>query len=164
MGQLVLEVDLFYKGLRPAIKVSLSVSRVGISAQDRAIKRVSGAVNWKSPNTKELESFAQFASDLVLQNIHNEGQSVVETLKQPQNCPCSLAQEVVSLYAVTLGYLDDLPVKKVQAFLSFFMGTIKLKLHANGLKKEKTTQFSQKCSVAVTYIQQGNVCVGYIVR
>ena len=151
-GQLVLEADLFYKGLRPAINVELSVSRVGSAAQTKAIKSVSGAVKLEIAQYKELESFSQFASELDSATKHTleRGQRLVETLKQPQNCPCSLAQEVVSLYAVTQGYLDDLPVAQLQAFLSFLWETLNESCTVWLEEIEKTAQFSQKCSTAIT--------------
>lgn len=120
-GQLVLESELFYRGFRPAINVGLSVSRVGSAAQTKAIKGVSGAVKLEIAQYKELESFAQFSSDLDSATKHqlDRGQRVVEMLKQPQNAPCSLAQEVMSLYAVTEGHVDHLPVPQVLPFLNF---------------------------------------------
>ncbi|PPE03633.1 F0F1 ATP synthase subunit alpha [Holospora curviuscula] len=151
-GQLVLEADLFYKGLRPAINVGLSVSRVGSAAQTRAIKHVSSAVKLEIAQYKELEAFAQFASDLDSATKHTleRGQRVVETLKQPQNSPCSLAQEVISLYAVTQAYLDDLPVSQVLAFLSFLWETLNETASVWVQEIEVTTEFSQAAQEAVS--------------
>ncbi|ETZ04748.1 MULTISPECIES: F0F1 ATP synthase subunit alpha [Holospora] len=156
-GQLVLETELFYKGLRPAINVGLSVSRVGSAAQTKAIKKVSGAVKLEVAQYKELEAFSQFASDLDSATKHTleRGQRVVETLKQPQNSPCSLAQEVVSLYAVTQGYLDDIPVAQVLPFLSFFWEILNEEYAAWVQEINNSTDFSEEASVAVSQcIQQ----------
>lgn len=145
-GQLVLESELFYRGLRPAINVGLSVSRVGSAAQTKAMKSVSGAVKLEIAQYKELEAFSQFASDLdsVTKHQLDRGQRVVEMLKQPRNAPCSLAQEVMSLYAVTEGHADHLPVSQVLLFLSFVWETLNAH-HKSWIEKiEQSTIFSDE--------------------
>ncbi|HEY3110850.1 MAG TPA: F0F1 ATP synthase subunit alpha [Chloroflexota bacterium] len=117
-GQIFLETDLFYAGIRPAMNVGISVSRVGSSAQRRAMKRVAGRLKLEYAQYRELAAFAQFGSDLdaVTRRTLDRGARITEVFKQPQYQPLSLAQEVSIIFAVTNGYLDDVPVEKVQAF------------------------------------------------
>jgi F-type H+-transporting ATPase subunit alpha len=115
-GQIFLESDLFYAGIRPALNVGLSVSRVGSSAQTKAMKRVAGRLKLEFSQFRELAAFAQFGSDLdaSTQRQLNRGQRIQEILKQPQYQPVALDKQVMSLYAVTNGYLENVPVPEVK--------------------------------------------------
>ena len=115
-GQIYLESDLFYKGIRPALNVGLSVSRVGSAAQIKAMKKVAGKLRLDLAQFRELEAFAQFGSDLdeATRKQIERGQRTVEVLKQDQYEPMPVENQVAILYALTGGYLDDVPVEKVQ--------------------------------------------------
>ncbi len=115
-GQIFLESDLFYAGIRPALNVGLSVSRVGSSAQTKAMKRVAGRLKLEFSQFRELAAFAQFGSDLdaSTQRQLNRGQRIQEILKQPQYQPMALDKQVMSLFAVTNGYLESVPVDQVK--------------------------------------------------
>ncbi len=117
-GQIFLETDLFNAGIRPAINVGLSVSRVGGAAQIKATKQVSGTLRLDLAAYRELQAFAQFASDLdeVTRKQLERGQRMVELLKQPPYSPIPIEKQVVALYAGTRGYLDDIPVNAVTKF------------------------------------------------
>ncbi|MDR2198228.1 MAG: F0F1 ATP synthase subunit alpha [Deltaproteobacteria bacterium] len=117
-GQVFLEPNLFFSGVRPAINVGISVSRVGGAAQTKAMKKVAGTLRLDLAQFRELESFAQFGSDLDKSTLNqiNRGQRMVELLKQPQYQPMSAEREVVVLYAGTRGYLDKHPVSAVLDF------------------------------------------------
>ena len=114
-GQIFLETDLFNSGVRPAINAGISVSRVGGAAQTKAIKTVAGKLRLDLAQYRELEAFAQFASDLdkATQNQLKRGEKLVEVLKQPQYKPLSVAQQVSILFAVNTGLLDDVPNDKI---------------------------------------------------
>ncbi len=115
-GQIFLESDLFYAGIRPAMNVGLSVSRVGSSAQTRAMKGVAGRLKLEFSQFRELAAFAQFGSDLdaATQRQLNRGQRIQETLKQPQYEPLQLDKQVMNLFAVTNGYVDEVPITDVK--------------------------------------------------
>jgi F-type H+-transporting ATPase subunit alpha len=117
-GQIFLETDLFYKGVRPAINVGLSVSRVGSSAQVKAMKQVAGTIKLDLAQFREMEAFSQFASDLddSTKKQLERGKRLVELLKQGQYSPLLMEEQVVVLYAGVKGYLDDIPTDKVIAF------------------------------------------------
>jgi F-type H+-transporting ATPase subunit alpha len=117
-GQIFLETDLFYQGIRPAVNVGLSVSRVGSSAQTKATKKVAGKIKGELAQYREMAAFAQFGSDLdaVTQRLLNRGARLTELLKQPQFSPLKMEEQVVVIYAGVNGYLDPLPVAKVRAF------------------------------------------------
>lgn len=117
-GQLFLESDLFYKGIRPAVNIGISVSRVGSAAQTKAMKTVSGNIKIEMAQYNELSSFAQFSSDLdnSTKELLDNGQKVLEVLKQPQYCSFRTSEHVVVLYAVMKGYLKDIGVKSVKQF------------------------------------------------
>ena len=117
-GQIFLETGLFNKGIRPAINVGLSVSRVGGAAQIKAMKQVAGTLRLELAQYRELEAFAQFASDLdeASRRQLERGQRLVEVLKQPANQPLPVEKQVVIIYAGTRGYLDDIPVKAIRKF------------------------------------------------
>lgn len=117
-GQIFLETDLFYKGIRPAVNVGNSVSRVGSSAQIKAMKKVAGTLKLDLAQYRELEAFAQFGSDLD-ENTKKQlerGKRAVEILKQPQYAPVKTVHQVVTLYALTKGFMDDVPVEKIKEF------------------------------------------------
>ena len=115
-GQIFLDPDLFYAGVRPAVNVGISVSRVGGAAQVKAMKKVAGRLRLDLAQYRELEAFAQFGSDLdqATQRQLARGQRTVEILKQPQYAPVPVEKQVASIYAVTNGYLDRLPVTSIQ--------------------------------------------------
>ncbi|MGK2848627.1 MAG: F0F1 ATP synthase subunit alpha [Minisyncoccota bacterium] len=117
-GQIYLESDLFYKGVRPALNVGLSVSRVGSSAQIKAMKQVSGTLRLDLAQFRELEAFAQFGSDLdeKTRALIERGRRAVELLKQPQYAPLSVEKEVAVLYALTHGYMDEIAVEDIGRF------------------------------------------------
>jgi F-type H+/Na+-transporting ATPase subunit alpha len=117
-GQVYLEPGLFFSGIRPAINVGLSVSRVGGSAQTKAMRKVAGSLRLDMAQFRELEAFAQFGSDLdkATQRQLNRGRRLVEVLKQPQYQPMSAEKQVMILAAGTYGYLDDWPVEEVSAY------------------------------------------------
>ena len=123
-GQIYLESDLFYAGVRPAVNVGLSVSRVGGSAQVRAMRQVAGKLRLDLAQYRELAAFAQFGSDLdrATQLQLARGQRMVEILKQGQYAPLPVEKQVVIIFAGTQGLLDDLPVDAVRAFEEFFYG------------------------------------------
>ena len=115
-GQIYLETDLFYQGVRPAISVGLSVSRVGSAAQIKAMKQVAGRIKGDLAQYRELAAFAQFGSDLdaKTQGILERGKRVVEIFKQPQFNPVPVEQQVAVLWAVQNNFFDDVPVDKVK--------------------------------------------------
>jgi F-type H+-transporting ATPase subunit alpha len=117
-GQIYLETDLFYSGVRPAVNVGLSVSRVGGNAQTKAMKKVAGKLRLDLAQYRELAAFAQFGSDMdkSTRDQLNRGARLVEVLKQAQYVPFSLAQQVSILYIATKGILDEVPLEKVQTF------------------------------------------------
>jgi F-type H+/Na+-transporting ATPase subunit alpha len=117
-GQIFLETDLFYQGIRPAVNVGLSVSRVGSAAQTKAMKKVAGRIKGELAQYREMAAFAQFGSDLdaTTQRLLNRGARLTELLKQPQFSPLKMEEQVVVIYAGVNGYLDPLPVARVRAF------------------------------------------------
>ncbi len=119
-GQIFLETDLFYKGIRPAVNVGSSVSRVGSSAQIKAMKKVAGTLKLDLAQFRELEAFSQFGSDLdeSTKKQLERGKRSVEVLKQLQYAPVKTEHQVVTFYALTKGYMDDVPVDKIKAFES----------------------------------------------
>ena len=117
-GQMFLETDLFYKGIRPALNVGFSVSRVGGNAQIKAMKKVAGTLKLDLAQFRELEAFAQFGSDLdeATKNQLERGKRAVEILKQPQYSPMAVEDQVVVLYALTKGYMDTVAIEKIKNF------------------------------------------------
>jgi F-type H+/Na+-transporting ATPase subunit alpha len=117
-GQIFLETDLFYQGIRPAVNVGLSVSRVGSAAQTKAMKKVAGRIKGELAQYREMAAFAQFGSDLdaTTQRLLNRGSRLTELLKQPQFSPLRMEEQVCVIYAGVNGYLDPLPVERVRAF------------------------------------------------
>jgi len=117
-GQIFLETDLFYQGIRPAVNVGLSVSRVGSSAQTKAMKKVAGRIKGELAQYREMAAFAQFGSDLdaTTQRLLNRGARLTELLKQAQFSPLKMEEQVCVIYAGVNGYLDPMPVSKVRDF------------------------------------------------
>ncbi|CAM5204961.1 ATP synthase subunit alpha [Bosea thiooxidans] len=135
-GQIFLETDLFYQGIRPAVNVGLSVSRVGSSAQTKATKKVAGKIKGELAQYREMAAFAQFGSDLdaVTQRLLNRGARLTELLKQPQFSPLKMEEQVIVIYAGVNGYLDALPVTKVRAFEDGLLSLVRSK-HADLLNE-----------------------------
>ena len=117
-GQIFLETGLFYQGVRPAVNIGISVSRVGSAAQIKAMKQVAGSMKLELAQYREMASFAQFASDLdaSTKKLLARGARLTEMLKQPQYKPLSVAEEVVAIFAGARGFLDEIPVDKVALF------------------------------------------------
>jgi len=118
-GQIYLETDMFNSGIRPALNIGLSVSRVGGNAQTRAMRQVAGSLRIDMAQYRELATFAQFGTadlDKATRSQLERGQRITEVLKQPQYVPMPLDKEITILYAVTNGHLDDVPVEKIAAF------------------------------------------------
>ncbi len=140
-GQIFLETDLFYQGIRPAVNVGISVSRVGSSAQIKAMKQVAGAIKGELAQYREMAAFAQFGSDLdaTTQRLLARGARLTELLKQPQFSPLKVEEQVIVIYAGTRGYLDKLTIDSVskfeQGFLTFMRGEHKDVLDSIRTKK-----------------------------
>jgi F-type H+/Na+-transporting ATPase subunit alpha len=128
-GQIFLETELFYKGIRPAINVGLSVSRVGSAAQIKAMKQVAGRIKLELAQYREMAAFAQFASDLdaSTQKLLARGARLTELLKQPQYAPMPVEEQVVSIFAGVRGYLDGMDVGKINRFEQSLLSEIKTK-------------------------------------
>jgi F-type H+-transporting ATPase subunit alpha len=126
-GQIFLETDLFYQGIRPAVNVGLSVSRVGSSAQTKAMKKVAGKIKGELAQYREMAAFAQFGSDLdaTTQRLLNRGARLTELLKQSQFSPLKMEEQVVVIYAGVNGYLDPLPVNRVKEFESGLLARLR---------------------------------------
>src|SRR5215208_6036854 len=128
-GQIFLETDLFYQGIRPAVNVGLSVSRVGSAAQTKAMKKVAGRIKGELAQYREMAAFAQFGSDLdaTTQRLLNRGSRLTELLKQSQFSPLKMQEQVVVIYAGVNGYLDPLPVERVRAFEDGLLAALRSK-------------------------------------
>jgi F-type H+-transporting ATPase subunit alpha len=128
-GQIFLETDLFYQGIRPAVNVGLSVSRVGSSAQTKAMKKVAGRIKGELAQYREMAAFAQFGSDLdaTTQRLLNRGARLTELLKQPQFSPMKMEEQVCVIYAGVNGYLDPLSVDRVRPFESGLLTLLRSK-------------------------------------
>ena len=126
-GQIFLETELFYKGVRPAINVGLSVSRVGSAAQIKAMKQVAGSIKLELAQFREMEAFSQFASDLdpVTQRLLARGARLTELLKQDQFAPLAIEEQVVSIYSGVKGYLDGLDVDAINRFETVLLSAIR---------------------------------------
>ena len=140
-GQIFLETELFYQGIRPAINVGLSVSRVGSAAQVKAMKQVAGRIKLELAQYREMAAFAQFGSDLdaATQRLLNRGARLTELLKQDQFAPMAVEEQVVSIFAGVRGYLDGIDVGDVTRFESEFLGEIRAN-HAGLLEQIAATQ------------------------
>src|ERR1700723_450698 len=126
-AQIFLATDLFFQGIRPAVNVGLSVSRVGSSAQTKAMKKVAGKIKGELAQYREMAAFAQFGSDLdaSTQRLLNRGSRLTELLKQPQFSPLKMEEQVCVIWAGTNGYLDALPLNKVRAFEDGLLSTLR---------------------------------------
>ena len=126
-GQIFLETDLFFQGIRPAVNVGISVSRVGSAAQVKAMKQVAGTIKGELAQYREMAAFAQFGSDLdaATQRLLNRGARLTELLKQPQFSPLKVEEQVAVIFAGVGGYLDQLPVDKVGAFEHGFLALLR---------------------------------------
>jgi len=158
-GQIFLESDLFFSGVRPAINVGISVSRVGASAQTKAMKQVAGRLRLDLSQYRELEAFAQFGSELdqATQDTLARGERMVATLNQPQYDPWPMEEQVVALYAAVNGHLDDIPVAQVPRFqgeLREFMRTEKSILSDIREKKELTDDLEQRLGEQIKKFKQ----------
>ena len=122
-GQIFLETDLFFQGIRPAVNVGISVSRVGSAAQIKAMKQVAGTIKGELAQYREMAAFAQFGSDLdaATQRLLNRGARLTELLKQAQFSPLKVEEQVAVIFAGVSGYLDQLPVDKVTDFEDGFL-------------------------------------------
>ena len=144
-GQIFLESDSFNKGIRPAINAGLSVSRVGGAAQIKAMKALAGPIRLELAQFRELETFAQFGSDLTKDTLDrlNQGRRTVEVLKQPQNAPLPVEQQVIVFYALTNRHFGDFPIEEIQSveadFIKFFV-----EKHDNILAKIRTEKAISK--------------------
>ena len=140
-GQIFLETDLFYQGIRPAVNVGISVSRVGSSAQIKAMKTVAGPIKGELAQYREMAAFAKFGSDLdaSTQKMLARGERLTELLKQPQYKPFAVEEQVAVIYAGTRGYLDPFPTNRVQAFQDALLGKLKSTYpqFLEGIRKEK---------------------------
>jgi F-type H+-transporting ATPase subunit alpha len=155
-GQIYLESDLFYSGVRPAVNVGLSVSRVGGSAQIKAIRQVAGKLRLDLAQYRELAAFAQFGSDLDKSTLQQlaRGQRMVELLKQGQYAPLTVEKQVAIIFAGSQGLLDDLPVDQMRPFEEFLYPFLERK-HAQLLpevanKKELTDELREALTKAIT--------------
>jgi F-type H+-transporting ATPase subunit alpha len=128
-GQIFLETDLFYQGIRPAVNVGLSVSRVGSAAQTKAMKKVAGRIKGELAQYREMAAFAQFGSDLdaTTQRLLARGARLTELLKQPQFSPLKMEEQAVVIYAGVNGYLDPIPVDRVRAFEDGLLNLVRSK-------------------------------------
>jgi len=140
-GQIFLETDLFYQGIRPAVNVGLSVSRVGSSAQTKAMKKVAGKIKGELAQYREMAAFAQFGGDLdaTTQRLLNRGARLTELLKQAQFSPLQMEEQVCVIYAGVNGYLDGLQVNRVKAFETGLLEVLHSK-HAKLLEAIRTSK------------------------
>jgi F-type H+/Na+-transporting ATPase subunit alpha len=143
-GQIFLETELFFKGIRPAVNVGLSVSRVGSAAQIKAMKQVAGSIKLELAQFREMEAFAQFGSDLdaATQRLLGRGQRLTELLKQPQYSPLVVEEQVVVIYAGVRGYLDKIDTKDVVRFEKELLS----EMHARHAELLATIRKEQKLS------------------
>ena len=140
-GQIFLETELFYQGIRPAINVGLSVSRVGSAAQTKAMKKVSGSIKLELAQYREMAAFAQFGSDLdaSTQKLLNRGARLTELLKQPQFSPLPFEEQTVSIFAGTSGYLDSIDANRVTEYETAMLSFIRSE-HQDVLDEIRTSQ------------------------
>ncbi len=144
-GQIYLESDLFYSGIRPALNVGISVSRVGGNAQIRAMRQVAGKLKLDLAQFRDLAAFAQFGSDLdkATRAQLDRGLRIIEMLKQPQYSPMPVAKQVMIIYAVTNGYTDDVPIERVPAWEEEFLRFVESK-HPDTLRAIETEKSLSK--------------------
>ncbi len=154
-GQIFLETDLFYQGIRPAVNVGISVSRVGSSAQIKAMKQVAGSIKLELAQYREMAAFAQFGSDLdaATQRLLNRGARLTELLKQPQFSPMPVEEQVVAIFAGVRGYLDSLAVNDVRRFESGLLGAMRARhkdvLDGIRTQKQLTPELEGKLKAAI---------------
>jgi F-type H+-transporting ATPase subunit alpha len=160
-GQIFLETELFYAGIRPAVNVGISVSRVGSAAQIKAMKQVAGSIKLELAQYREMAAFAQFASDLdpATQRLLNRGERLTELLKQGQYSPMPVEEQVVSIFAGVNGYLDTLPVSAVTRFEEGLLSDVRAN-HADILagireKQELTDEIRGKLKAALDAYAKG---------
>ena len=139
-GQIFLSADIFNSGIRPAINIGISVSRVGSAAQSKAMKKVAGQLKLELAQFAELEAFSQFSSDLdqTTQNQLARGERLRELLKQPQASPLSLSEQVATIYAGTNGYIDNIPVEEIRSYLIGLRQFLVNTQYSETLEKTKT--------------------------
>jgi F-type H+/Na+-transporting ATPase subunit alpha len=160
-GQIYLEPDLFYAGVRPGINVGISVSRVGGNAQIKAMKKVAGSLRLDLAQFRELEAFAQFGSELdkATQRQLERGRRTVEILKQPQYQPMPVAEQVAVIYAVSNGHFDAITVEKIReaesSMLDYFRGSHPEVLHLLQEKKELTDEVKKALDEAIEGFTRG---------
>jgi F-type H+-transporting ATPase subunit alpha len=140
-GQIFLETELFFKGIRPAVNVGLSVSRVGSAAQIKAMKQVSGSIKLDLAQFREMEAFSQFASDLdqSTRNLLERGRRLTEILKQPQYSPLKVEEQVVVIFAGVKGFLDKIEINKITKFEELLLSELRSKEKSllNSIAKEQ---------------------------
>src|SRR5213079_2818411 len=159
-GQIYLETDLFYQGMRPAISVGLSVSRVGSAAQLKAMKQVAGQLKGDLAQFRELAAFAQFGSELdaKTQAQIDRGKRIVEVFKQPQYSPIPVEVQVAVLWAVQNGYVDDVPVERIKDFQTRLTEFLSLRsvelLHKIASEKTLSDALTAELSAAVRAFKQ----------
>ncbi|MDR0272740.1 MAG: F0F1 ATP synthase subunit alpha, partial [Clostridiales bacterium] len=155
-GQIFLELESFNKGIRPAVNPGLSVSRVGGAAQIKAMKVVAGPLRLELAQFRELESFAQFGSDLTKDTLErlDQGRRIVEILKQPQNSPLPVEQQVLVFYAVTKKHFSGVAVAEIQAterkFLKFFVDNHENILEQIRAEKQIGKELGEKVETAIS--------------
>jgi len=161
-GQIYVETDLFNAGIRPALNIGLSVSRVGSSAQTKAMKKVAGKLKMAMAQYRELAAFAQFGTaelDKATRAQIERGQRVTEVLKQLQFVPMAMENQVMILYAVINGYIDDIPVNKIANFETNFLkiiGTMHPEIGKTiADKKELSDDTEEKLKAAIEEFKKG---------
>jgi len=160
-GQIFLETDLFFQGIRPAVNVGISVSRVGSAAQVKAMKQVAGSMKLELAQYREMAAFAQFGSDLdaATQRLLNRGARLTEMLKQPQYSPMPIEEQVVAIFSGVRGYLDRIPVGDVQRFQTELLRSIRAKnpdiLASIRSEKQITPDNENKLKAAIEEFAKG---------
>jgi F-type H+-transporting ATPase subunit alpha len=136
-GQICLETELFYRGIRPAINVGLSVSRVGSAAQLKTMKQVCGSLKLELAQYREVAAFAQFGSDLdaATQALLNRGARLTEVLKQPQYAPLPIEKQIIVIYAAVNGFCDRMPLDKISQYERAILSSAKAELLQSLLEK-----------------------------
>jgi len=160
-GQIFLETDLFYQGIRPAVNVGLSVSRVGSSAQTKSMKRVAGKIKGELSQYRELAAFAQFGSDIdaVTHKLLKRGERLTELMKQRQNTPLQIEEQVAVIYAGVNGYLDGLQVDMIREFEDGLLRLLRMDhkdlMKDLGDKRELTEELEQKLKEVISEYAKG---------
>ena len=165
-GQIFLEKDLFNSGIRPAVNVGISVSRVGGAAQIKAMKKIAGTLKLELAQYREKKIFAQFGSDLDAVTLAqlSRGERLVEILKQDQYKPLSVELQVISIFAVTQGFADKLPVNKIRSFEEALHSTLRAS-HAEILtsiksKKEIDKETDEKLRAVIAKVAENVMAAG----